>query len=240
MASHDESFAPIPVGSHDDAGLKAYLKEHGLTLAAERGPPGGRTPGPRPHPDRDDPVRHHVERALLLQEQPPPPEGQPADRRRATWWSVRSRTRASSTSASIDGRSYGIIFAHESHNHPSQVMPVEGAATGIGGIVRDVYCMGGEVIATLDPLRFGWPADRNRDDDGRTRPTAWRSPARWSPASGSTATPSACPTWAATSTSIPVFNENCLVNVVAVGLVDHDAHHPQRRAARRPRTNPTT
>ncbi|MCP4800564.1 MAG: phosphoribosylformylglycinamidine synthase, partial [bacterium] len=58
----------------------------------------------------------------------------------------------------VDGQKYGIIFAHESHNHPSQVMPVEGAATGIGGIVRDVYCMGGEVIATLDPLRFGWPA----------------------------------------------------------------------------------
>ena len=52
----------------------------------------------------------------------------------------------------IDGRRYGIIFAHESHNHPSQVMPVEGAATGIGGIVRDVYCMGGEVIAINEAL----------------------------------------------------------------------------------------
>ena len=66
----------------------------------------------------------------------------------------------------IDGRKWGIIMAHESHNHPSQVMPVEGAATGIGGIVRDVYCMGGEVIATLDPLRFGWPETESAADTG--------------------------------------------------------------------------
>jgi phosphoribosylformylglycinamidine synthase len=53
------------------------------------------------------------------------------------------------------GERYGIVFAHESHNHPSQVVPFEGAATGIGGIVRDVLCMGAEVIAVADPLRFG-------------------------------------------------------------------------------------
>ena len=57
-----------------------------------------------------------------------------------------------------EGVRYGIVIAHESHNHPSQVVPNEGAATGIGGIVRDVYCMGGEVFAVLDPLRFGDPA----------------------------------------------------------------------------------
>ena len=44
-------------------------------------------------------------------------------------------------------RRYGVVIAHESHNHPSQVVPFEGAATGIGGIVRDVLCMGAEVIA---------------------------------------------------------------------------------------------
>src|SRR5262245_34647855 len=43
------------------------------------------------------------------------------------------------------GVEYAIVIAHESHNHPSQVVPVEGAATGIGGIVRDVACMGAEV-----------------------------------------------------------------------------------------------
>jgi len=51
-----------------------------------------------------------------------------------------------------------LVLAHESHNHPSQVLPVEGAATGVGGIVRDVVCMGAEVVAVLDALRFGGPA----------------------------------------------------------------------------------
>jgi phosphoribosylformylglycinamidine synthase len=53
------------------------------------------------------------------------------------------------------GETYGIVIAHESHNHPSQVVPFEGAATGVGGIVRDVLCMGAEVIGIADPLRFG-------------------------------------------------------------------------------------
>jgi phosphoribosylformylglycinamidine (FGAM) synthase-like enzyme len=50
-----------------------------------------------------------------------------------------------------------LVLAHESHNHPSQVLPVEGAATGVGGIVRDVACMGAEVVGVLDALRFGDP-----------------------------------------------------------------------------------
>jgi len=50
-----------------------------------------------------------------------------------------------------------LVMAHESHNHPSQVLPVEGAATGVGGIVRDVVCMGAEVVGVLDALRFGDP-----------------------------------------------------------------------------------
>src|SRR5579862_7077463 len=53
-----------------------------------------------------------------------------------------------------NGERYGIVIAHESHNHPSQVVPFEGAATGVGGIVRDVLCMGAEVIAIADALRF--------------------------------------------------------------------------------------
>ncbi|MCK4806882.1 MAG: phosphoribosylformylglycinamidine synthase, partial [Candidatus Aegiribacteria sp.] len=56
-----------------------------------------------------------------------------------------------------DGFSWDLVVAHESHNHPSQVLPVEGAATGIGGIVRDVYCMGARVTGSLDLLRFGDP-----------------------------------------------------------------------------------
>jgi phosphoribosylformylglycinamidine synthase len=55
------------------------------------------------------------------------------------------------------GVRWAVVVGHESHNHPSQVLPVEGAATGIGGIVRDVFCMGAEVVGVLDALRFGDP-----------------------------------------------------------------------------------
>jgi phosphoribosylformylglycinamidine (FGAM) synthase-like enzyme len=52
----------------------------------------------------------------------------------------------------VEGRNAtAIVIAHESHNHPSQVVPFEGAATGIGGIVRDVLCMGARVIGS--PIR---------------------------------------------------------------------------------------
>ena len=54
-----------------------------------------------------------------------------------------------------NGEQYGVVISHESHNHPSQVVPFEGAATGIGGNVRDVCCMGATVIANADSLRFG-------------------------------------------------------------------------------------
>ncbi len=50
---------------------------------------------------------------------------------------------------------WGLVMSHESHNHPSQIVPYEGAATGIGGNVRDVCCMGAKVIGCLDSLRFG-------------------------------------------------------------------------------------
>ncbi len=53
------------------------------------------------------------------------------------------------------GKRYGIALSHESHNHPSQLVPFEGAATGVGGNVRDVCCMGAKVIAIGDGLRFG-------------------------------------------------------------------------------------
>ena len=56
------------------------------------------------------------------------------------------------------GAAWAVAIGHESHNHPSQIVPYEGAATGIGGIVRDVYCMGADVFAVLDSLRFGDPA----------------------------------------------------------------------------------
>ncbi len=48
-----------------------------------------------------------------------------------------------------------VTFKIESHNHPSAIVPYDGAATGIGGIVRDILCMGARPVALLDPLRFG-------------------------------------------------------------------------------------
>ena len=56
------------------------------------------------------------------------------------------------------GDGYAVTFKIESHNHPSFVEPHQGAATGVGGIVRDILTMGARPVAVLDPLRFG-PAD---------------------------------------------------------------------------------
>src|SRR5712691_7956989 len=61
------------------------------------------------------------------------------------------------------GAGYAIAFKIESHNHPSFIEPFQGAATGVGGILRDIFTMGARPIAVMDALRFG-PLDvpRNR------------------------------------------------------------------------------
>src|SRR3954452_4495632 len=53
------------------------------------------------------------------------------------------------------GDGYAVTFKVESHNHPSYVEPYQGAATGVGGIVRDILSMGARPVAVMDPLRFG-------------------------------------------------------------------------------------
>jgi len=60
------------------------------------------------------------------------------------------------------GEGLAVVFKVESHNHPSAVEPHEGAATGVGGIVRDIFTMGARPIAILDSLRFG-PLDQPRN-----------------------------------------------------------------------------
>jgi phosphoribosylformylglycinamidine synthase II len=55
------------------------------------------------------------------------------------------------------GHGWAVTFKVESHNHPSYVEPYQGAATGIGGIVRDIISMGARPVAVMDPLRFGAP-----------------------------------------------------------------------------------
>jgi phosphoribosylformylglycinamidine synthase II len=112
----------------------------------------------------------------------------------------------------VDRSDYCVAVAHESHNHPSQVVPNEGAATGIGGIVRDVYCMGADVIGVLDALRFGDPSGPNAE---RTREIVhgvvegiWQ----YGNALG-------VPNLGGDVYFDSSYDENCLVNVVAVGLV---------------------
>src|SRR5207249_11175240 len=55
------------------------------------------------------------------------------------------------------GDGEAVIFKIESHNHPSFIEPYQGAATGVGGILRDVFTMGARPIAMLNSLRFGSP-----------------------------------------------------------------------------------
>ena len=65
------------------------------------------------------------------------------------------------------GQGYSVTFKIESHNHPSYVEPYQGAATGVGGIVRDILAMGARPVAVMDPLRFG---TLDADDTHRVLP----------------------------------------------------------------------
>ena len=65
------------------------------------------------------------------------------------------------------GEGLAVIFKVESHNHPSAVEPFQGAATGVGGIIRDVFTMGARPVALLNSLRFG-PLSIEDDPSGRT------------------------------------------------------------------------
>lgn len=108
-----------------------------------------------------------------------------------------------------NGERWGIVIAHESHNHPSQIVPYEGAATGIGGIVRDVCCMGAKVIACADPLRFG---------EISSNKTKWIAQGVVE-GIGGYGNPIGVPNIAGDVYWNSSFNENCLVNVVALGIV---------------------
>ena len=60
------------------------------------------------------------------------------------------------------GGGLAVAFKVESHNHPSAVEPFQGAATGVGGILRDIFALGARPIAVLDSLRFGEPEASER------------------------------------------------------------------------------
>src|SRR3990167_9216761 len=114
------------------------------------------------------------------------------------------------------GLRYGIAISHESHNHPSQIVPYEGAATGIGGNIRDVCCMGAEVIALADGLRFG--------EITRSK-TCWLHDGVVSGIAGY-GNPIGVPNLAGDVYYDAAYNENCLVTVVTLGIVreDHIIH----------------
>jgi phosphoribosylformylglycinamidine synthase II len=111
-----------------------------------------------------------------------------------------------------EGKQYCLVMAHESHNHPSQVLPVEGAATGIGGIVRDVYCMGADVIGVMDPLRFGDPDGPNGKRVREIVRGVVDGIAQYGNALG-------VPNYGGDTCFDERFDDNCLVNVVALGVV---------------------
>src|SRR4029077_958189 len=64
------------------------------------------------------------------------------------------------------GQGWAAVFKIESHNHPSAIEPYQGAATGVGGIIRDVIAMGARPIALLDSLRVGAVPASRRDCEG--------------------------------------------------------------------------
>lgn len=110
------------------------------------------------------------------------------------------------------GHRYGLVMSHESHNHPSQIVPYEGAATGIGGNVRDVCCMGAKVIASADPLRFG---------DINSNKTKLISEGVVGGIAGY-GNPIGVPIIAGDVYFDESYNENCLVNVVSLGVLRED------------------
>ncbi|AWN22652.1 phosphoribosylformylglycinamidine synthase subunit PurL [Deinococcus irradiatisoli] len=110
------------------------------------------------------------------------------------------------------GDGWGVAFKMESHNHPSAVEPVQGAATGVGGILRDIFAMGARPFAVLDSLRFGDPASP------RTRflvNGVVEGISHYGNAIG-------VPTVGGEVTFHPSYQENPLVNVMALGLLRHE------------------
>ena len=115
-----------------------------------------------------------------------------------------------------DGHRWCIVMSHESHNHPSQIVPYEGAATGVGGNVRDVLCMGAEVIACTDSFRFG---------DIKNNKTKWIHDGVVAGIAGY-GNPLGIPNIGGDLYYHEGYNENCLVTLVTLGIVreDHIIH----------------
>ncbi|PWE30672.1 phosphoribosylformylglycinamidine synthase subunit PurL [Maritimibacter sp. 55A14] len=110
------------------------------------------------------------------------------------------------------GDGQAVVFKMESHNHPSYIEPYQGAATGVGGILRDVFTMGARPVAAMNSLSFGAP------DHSRTR----RLVAGVVEGIGGYGNCFGVPTVGGEVRFHPAYNGNCLVNAFAAGLAESD------------------
>ncbi len=116
------------------------------------------------------------------------------------------------------GDGLAVAFKIESHNHPSAVEPYQGAATGVGGILRDIFTMGARPVAALNSLRFGLI-------DGSSEEKNTRSKFLFSHVVKGIGGYGNCfgvPTVAGEVYFDDCYHDNPLVNAMAVGIVEHD------------------
>src|SRR5580698_3868583 len=111
------------------------------------------------------------------------------------------------------GGGLAVAFKVESHNHPSAVEPFEGAATGVGGILRDIFAVGARPIAVLDSLRFGEPARSERSRYLLERAVA---------GIGHYGNSIGVPTVGGEIYFEDSYEHNCLVNAMCLGLAPHE------------------
>ena len=110
------------------------------------------------------------------------------------------------------GGGMAVAFKVESHNHPSAVEPFQGAATGVGGILRDVFAVGARPMAVLDSLRFGEP------DSPRSRYLLDRAVA----GIGHYGNSIGVPTVGGEIYFESSYEQNCLINAMCLGLAPHE------------------
>jgi phosphoribosylformylglycinamidine synthase len=113
------------------------------------------------------------------------------------------------------GEGWAVTFKIESHNHPSFIEPFQGAATGVGGIVRDIISMGARPVAVMDALRFG---DLRHPDTSRVAPGVVSGISFYANCLG-------LPNIGGETWFDPIYQHNPLVNALAVGVLRHEDLH---------------
>ena len=113
------------------------------------------------------------------------------------------------------GEGWAVTFKIESHNHPSYIEPFQGAATGVGGIVRDIISMGARPVAVMDALRFG---ALDHPDTQRVAPGVVSGISFYGNCLG-------LPNIGGETWFDPIYQNNPLVNALAVGVLRHEDLH---------------